>query len=209
MTGVQTCALPILLPLAFIIVGQLFSFEQRAKMQGLFSGVWGVSSVIGPLIGGFIVDKISWQWVFYINVIPGVVACALVWLAWREPARAEKAKVQIDYLGALLLTVGAVLLLLGLNELGSPFGLGMLALSLALFAVLIWVERRAPDPILPLKLFRERVFTVTVLPPPRLTTRSVPLWLCVTSVGLKSPRSSVSDWSPVEMTSVPVAAPGA
>ena len=151
------------LPLAFIIVGQLFSFEQRAKMQGLFSGVWGVSSVIGPLIGGFIVDKISWQWVFYINVIPGVVACALVWLAWREPARAEKAKVQIDYLGALLLTVGAVLLLLGLNELGSPFGLGMLALSLALFAVLIWVERRAPDPILPLKLFRERVFTVTVL----------------------------------------------
>lgn len=151
------------LPLAFIIVGQLFTFEQRAKMQGLFSGVWGVSAVVGPLIGGFLVDQISWQWVFYINVIPGLIACALVWVVWQETASAEKPKVQIDYAGAALLTVGAVLLLLGLNELGSAFGQGMLALSICLFAALIWVERRAPDPILPLSLFRDRLFNVTVL----------------------------------------------
>jgi EmrB/QacA subfamily drug resistance transporter len=151
------------LPLAFIIIGQLFNFEQRAKMQGLFSSVWGVSAVVGPLIGGFMVDKISWQWVFYINVIPGFIACALVWFAWKEAPASAKAKVQIDYAGALLLTVAVVLLLLGLNELGSTFGQGILCLSIVLFAVLIWVERRAPDPILPLGLFRDRLFLVTLL----------------------------------------------
>ena len=63
-----------LIPLSFIIIGDLFSFEQRARMQGLFSGVWGVASIVGPLIGGFLVDQLSWRWVFYMNVVPGFVA---------------------------------------------------------------------------------------------------------------------------------------
>src|SRR5512143_3649690 len=67
------------LPMAFIIIGELFTLEQRAHMQGLFSGVWGVSAVIGPLIGGFLVDQISWHWVFWINLIPGVLAAGMVW----------------------------------------------------------------------------------------------------------------------------------
>src|SRR5262245_57519558 len=71
-----------LLPLAFIIVGDLFTLEQRARMQGLFSGVWGVSSVVGPLLGGFLVDQVSWRWVFYVNIVPALLAGALVWLAW-------------------------------------------------------------------------------------------------------------------------------
>ena len=62
--GVQGLGAGGVLPLAFIIIGELFSLEQRAKMQGLFSGVWGVSAVIGPLIGGFLVDQVSWHWVF-------------------------------------------------------------------------------------------------------------------------------------------------
>ena len=67
-----------IMPLAFILIGEMFSLEQRAKMQGLFSGVWGVSSIAGPLLGGFIVDQFSWHWIFYINVFPGLIAAALV-----------------------------------------------------------------------------------------------------------------------------------
>src|SRR5512141_2157702 len=69
------------LPLSFIIIGELFTLEQRARMQGLFSGVWGVSAVIGPLIGGFLVDQVSWHWVFLINVVPGSTAAVLVWFS--------------------------------------------------------------------------------------------------------------------------------
>ena len=112
------------LPLAFTIVGQLFSLEQRARMQGVFSAVWGVSAIIGPLIGGFLVDQVSWHWVFYINVIPGLLACGLVWLAWKDVAPKTGARVDIDYLGGALLTAGGLSLLLGLNELGTPLGWG-------------------------------------------------------------------------------------
>ena len=69
-------------PLAFILIGEMFSLQQRAKMQGFFSGVWGFSSIAGPLLGGFIVDKFSWHWVFYINVLPGLLAAALVAFGW-------------------------------------------------------------------------------------------------------------------------------
>src|SRR5688572_19333705 len=76
-----------IMPLAFILIGEMFSLEQRTKMQGLFSGVWGVSSIVGPLLGGFIVDRFSWHWIFYINVIPGLIAGALVAFGWRDQAR--------------------------------------------------------------------------------------------------------------------------
>ena len=66
------------MPLAFILIGEMFTLEQRAKMQGFFSGVWGVSSIVGPLLGGFLVDQLSWRWIFYINVLPGLLAAALV-----------------------------------------------------------------------------------------------------------------------------------
>src|SRR5512134_1196866 len=62
-----------LMPLAFILIGEMFSLQQRAKMQGFFSGVWGVSSIVGPLLGGFIVDQLTWRWVFYINLVPGLL----------------------------------------------------------------------------------------------------------------------------------------
>ncbi|HNP73648.1 MAG TPA: MFS transporter, partial [Kouleothrix sp.] len=112
-----------LLPLAFIIIGDLFTFEQRARLQGVFSGVWGVSSIVGPLLGGFLVDQISWHWVFYVNVIPGMLAFALVWRAWQDRPRAVgAARPAIDYAGAGMLTFGVVALLLGLAELGTPLG---------------------------------------------------------------------------------------
>ncbi len=151
------------LPLAFTIVGELFSLEQRARMQGLFSGVWGVSAVIGPLIGGFLVDRISWQWVFYVNIIPGLLAIGLVWLSWKERPRAGKGRPAVDYLGALLLAAGVLALLLGLGALETPLGWGLLAAAVGLFTWLVRVERRAADPILPFALFRDRLFTVSIL----------------------------------------------
>jgi EmrB/QacA subfamily drug resistance transporter len=151
------------LPLAFTIIGELFDLETRARMQGLFSGVWGVSAVIGPLIGGFLVDQVSWQWVFFINLIPGLLAVGLVWFAWREPERPRNRKVSIDFLGAAFLTLAALSLLLGLDQMGTPLSGGLLAASAVLIGALVWAERRAVDPILPLALFRDRLFTVSVL----------------------------------------------
>lgn len=149
-----------LLPLAFIMMGEIFSLEQRARIQGLFSGVWGVSSVIGPLLGGFLVDQVSWPWVFLINLGPGLLAAALVWGAWRDQPRAAATRPSVDYAGAILLNAAAVALLLGLFELGQPLGWVLLVLAGGLSIWLLRVERRAADPVLPLGLFRERTFAV-------------------------------------------------
>lgn len=146
------------LPLVFIIVGDLFSFEQRARMQGFFSGVWGVSSVVGPLLGGFLVDQVSWHWVFFINVAPGIVAALMVWFTLQDRHVVKGARPKIDYAGAVLLSVSVLCLLLGLFELGTPFGWALLVVAAVLLAVLMWVEVHAADPVLPLRLFRDRLF---------------------------------------------------
>jgi EmrB/QacA subfamily drug resistance transporter len=152
-----------LMPLAFIIIGDVFSLEQRARMQGLFSGVWGVSSVIGPVLGGFLVDRVSWHWVFYINLLPGALAAALVWFAWIDRPRAAKDQISVDYLGAALLSAGVVALLLGLFQLGTAASWALIALSTVCFGALLLAERRAADPILPLPLFRDRLFAVAII----------------------------------------------
>lgn len=152
-----------LLPLAFIIIGDIFSYEQRARMQGLFAGVWGVSAVVGPLLGGFLVDRVSWQWVFYINLIPGVLSGLVVWWGLRETQARPARPVRVDYAGAALLTGSVSALLLGMLELDKPLGWGLLLLAAALLAALVRVEQRAPDPILPLALFRDRLFVVACL----------------------------------------------
>jgi EmrB/QacA subfamily drug resistance transporter len=150
-----------ILPLAFTIIADLFTFEQRARMQGVFSGVWGVSSVIGPLLGGFLVDRVSWHWVFYINLFPGALAGVIVWLALKEDVPLPKAaSTPVDYLGAGVLTASVVALLLGLFEVGTPLGWAMLATAALLFVVLLWIEGRAADPMVPLPLFRGRMFAV-------------------------------------------------
>ncbi len=153
-----------LIPLAFIIIGDLFSFEERARMQGLFSGVWGVSSIMGPLLGGFLVDRISWHWVFYVNIGPGILATLLVIFGWHEAAAARaggsRPSLPIDFAGTALLSGAVVALMLGLFNLSSILSAGLLALAVALFAWLLRVERRALDPILPLPLFRSRLFLI-------------------------------------------------
>ena len=150
-----------LMPLAFIMIGDMLSFEQRARMQGLFSGVWGFASIVGPLLGGFLVDHLSWHWVFFVNILPALLSTLLVGVGWRDLHRdPNAARPAIDYAGAVLLTTAVVALLLGLFELGSPVSGVLLAVAVMLFVALYWVERRAVDPVLPLRLFRGRLFAV-------------------------------------------------
>ena len=147
-----------IMPLAFILIGEMFTLEQRAKMQGLFSGVWGVSSIVGPLLGGFLVDQLSWHWIFYINILPGLLAAGLVVFAWRDHHAHGQDRPAIDYAGAALLTISVVMLLLGLMGSGTSSWI-LISGAVVLFIVLLWVERRAAGPVLPLPLFRGRLFS--------------------------------------------------
>lgn len=160
--GLQGLGAGGIMPLAFILIGEMFSLEQRAKMQGLFSGVWGVSSIVGPLLGGFLVDRLSWHWVFYVNIPPGLLGAALVALAWRDQVHSH-ARPVVDYAGAALLSASVVALLLGLVDFGTSVSWFLIAISVVLLILLLWVESRVADPILPIPLFRERLFATSVL----------------------------------------------
>ena len=159
--GLQGIGAGGIMPLAFIMIGEMFTLQERARMQGFFSGVWGVSSIVGPLLGGFLVDQLSWRWVFYINVVPGILAAALVALAWRDQLHGHGRPV-VDFAGSALLTAGVVALLLGLMEYGTSSSWMLIAAAVALFAALLWVEQRAADPVLPLHLFRDKLFAVSI-----------------------------------------------
>ena len=150
-----------IMPLAFILIGEMFSLEQRTKMQGVFSGVWGVSSIAGPLLGGYLVDQLSWRWVFFVNIPPGLLAAAFVAFAWRDQIHSRE-KPSVDYAGAGLLMSAVVCLLLGLMSTHPTSNWILIAASIILFILLLWVESRAVDPILPLHLFRERLFAATI-----------------------------------------------
>ena len=155
-----------LVPLGMTIIGDTFTLQERAKMQAYFSGVWGFSSIIGPVIGGFITDQISWRWVFFVNLPIGVVAALIIGIALKEPARDRRPK--IDYAGALLLMTAISLLMLAMVEGGSeglatPQNLLIFAAAAVLIAIFIVVEKRAQDPIIPFDLFENRTVLIAVL----------------------------------------------
>lgn len=156
-----------LIPLGMTIIGDVFTLQERARMQAYFSGVWGLSSVIGPIVGGFVTDQISWRWVFFINLPIGVIAALIIGLALKEPKRTEKPS--IDYAGAGLLMIAISLLMLALVEGGatlailfSPKNLLLIIGALVLLAIFGWVEKKAKDPIIPFELFRNRTVSVSV-----------------------------------------------
>jgi EmrB/QacA subfamily drug resistance transporter len=145
------------------IVADVVPARDRGRYQGLFGSVFGVTSVIGPLIGGFFVDNLSWRWVFYVNLPIGAVALAVVTAVL--PGRLSRVQHRIDYLGTLLLA-GAVSGLVLLTSLGGTtyrwssapiFSLG--AAAVVLGAAFVWAESRAAEPVVPLHLFRNRVFS--------------------------------------------------
>jgi EmrB/QacA subfamily drug resistance transporter len=153
-----------LIPLTMTITGDIYTLRERANMQGLFSGVWGLASILGPLAGGFITDHWSWRWVFYINIPFGLAAAAVVGFTLIEPKRKEHPV--IDYAGAMWLTVAVTLLLVALVESGEPRvwahpWMWLLVAGTALFGYLFArTEQRAKEPIVPFSLFRNQVIAV-------------------------------------------------
>jgi drug resistance transporter, EmrB/QacA subfamily len=154
-----------LVPLAMTIIGDIYTLEERARMQALFSGVWGLSSVVGPIVGGFLTDQLSWRWVFYLNVPFGIASALIMGFALKEPHREQRPVV--DYTGAALLMFAVVLLMLALvNEGSALFGLRNLLLmsgSAILTSFFVFYERRVKDPIVPFQLFQNRVVAVAVI----------------------------------------------
>jgi EmrB/QacA subfamily drug resistance transporter len=144
------------------IVGDIVPPRDRGRYQGFFGAVFGVSSVLGPLIGGFFVDTLSWRWVFYVNLPVGVIA--LIVVAAVLPARRGKERHQVDYLGTIMIGGAATSLVL-LTSLGGvtyPWGSGpiitLAVLAVAFTAGFVVAERRAAEPVLPLHLFSQQVF---------------------------------------------------
>jgi EmrB/QacA subfamily drug resistance transporter len=149
-----------LMTLGMTIVGELFGLEQRARMQGYVSGVWGVASLLGPLLGGLLTDHVSWRWVFYINLPFGAVAMLLLRGALADGERRPHA---LDYPGLALFSVGVSSLLVGIVEAGrigrwtGTDVLGPIVLAAATLVAFVLVERRTREPIVPLRLLRHRM----------------------------------------------------
>ncbi len=153
------------LPIVLTIIGDIFVLEERAKVQGLFSGVWALSSIVGPALGGLIVDHFSWRWVFYINIPFGLLSAFLLIIYFRE--KVERKKVVLDYIGTLTLSGGVVALLFALLQGGTNWAwnslpsIALFALSALLLVLFIYQENRTSEPILPLTLFKNRIIAIS------------------------------------------------
>jgi len=151
-------------PIGMTILGDIYSLEERATVQGYVASVWAIASLIGPTLGGIFSETIGWRWIFFVNLPLGLVAALVLW-RWSE-VRAERTEHRIDVGGAALLALGGTLLLLALLEGGVEWGWGS-TMSLALFAgsavvlaAFVVVEQRVSEPVLPMWVFRSRVLNV-------------------------------------------------
>ncbi len=153
------------MPIVLTLLGDLYTLEQRAKVQGWFSGVWGVSSVAGPALGGVLTDQLSWRWVFFVTVPFGVMAAYVLVAHFQENVQRREIK-PIDWQGSTLLALGTTTLLLAvLNGPGRSWEISAVLLALAIMSLagfLAW-QRRAPDPVLPLELLRDGPIIASIL----------------------------------------------
>ena len=145
-------------PIAMTVVGDIFELEERARIQGVFGAFWGLFAMIGPAVGGFCVEHLSWRWVFYLNLPFGLIAAAILIFALHE--QVERRPHRLDYAGAALLGLALTALLLATSGAVPRAALPAGVASLLLFAAFIAVERVAPEPMLPIPLFLRRVILV-------------------------------------------------
>ncbi len=172
--AVQGLGAGALFPIVIAIIGDLYSPRERGRFQGLFGAVFGLSFIVGPFIGGWITDHISWHWVFYVNVPFGIAALVVLWTVLPGAAHRRASVRDLDYLGIALFTAGVVPLMLGLTNKGNVNSSGQLAswtdpdvgglmvLGIAILVVFLVAETRAREPIIPLDLFKNRDYAVSM-----------------------------------------------
>lgn len=150
-----------IMPISFTIIADIYPFEKRAKVMGFNGSAWGIASIVAPLLGGFIVDQMSWHWIFFINIPVGLLAMLGIWIFLKEKPR--KTTQSLDILGSIWLSVALLALMVGFQVLGDA-KINWLSLSVSLlvsvfsFYGFIRQENRVQNPIIPLKLFKIRTF---------------------------------------------------
>ncbi|WP_232535079.1 MDR family MFS transporter [Nocardia terpenica] len=165
--AVQGIGAGAVMPMSMTIAGDIYTVEERAKVQGYLASVWAISSVLGPLLGGLFSEYLTWRWIFFVNIPLSVLAAWMLARTFRETA--PRRRHTIDYLGAALLGLGAGAVILALLEgghswaWGSAPGVGLFAGGALAIVVFAFVERRATNPILPLWIFSRRVIVASSL----------------------------------------------
>ncbi len=165
--GFQGIGGGIMIANAFTVIADLFAPAERGKYQGFITGIWGVSSIIGPTLGGFITDKLSWHWVFFINV-PLAILVIILFIFFFPYFKRDNLKHSLDWPGitTLILTVAPTMLALswGGSEYNwmSPQILGLFIFAIIMLFIFITIERRSPEPIIPLSLFSNRIVTISL-----------------------------------------------
>jgi MFS family permease len=155
------------MPTTITIIGDLYSVQERAKVQGYIASVWGTASVIGPTLGGVFSEYVSWRWIFFVNVPLCLLAAGMISRGFHEKVR--RSRPVIDYRGAALLTTGLTLVILGVLEGGqswawdSPASIAILVIGVAALIAFGIVERTAVEPVLPLWVFRRRLLITSGL----------------------------------------------
>jgi EmrB/QacA subfamily drug resistance transporter len=165
--GVQGLGAGALFPIALAIIGDLFTPAERGKYQGLFGLVFGVAFLAGPAIGGTLTDNFSWHWIFYVNLPIGAIALFVIWRLLPNVKHVERVG-KIDYAGVVTLTLGLVPLLIGFtvaetSGFADPWFWAWMAASAIFLSIFVAIERRAPEPVIPLRLFRNRTFSASMV----------------------------------------------
>jgi EmrB/QacA subfamily drug resistance transporter len=165
--GIQGLGAGALFPIALAVIGDLFTPAERGKYQGLFGLVFGVAFILGPLLGGFLTDTFSWHAIFYVNIPIGIFALAVIWRLLPNIRHVERAG-KIDYPGVVTLTLGLVPLLIGFtvaetSGFGDPFFWLWAGIGAIFLVIFVLIERRSPEPIIPLHLFRNRTFSSSMV----------------------------------------------
>jgi EmrB/QacA subfamily drug resistance transporter len=174
--GLQGVGAGAIFPVSLAVIGDLFTPRERGKYTGLFGAVFGVSSIVGPLLGGWLTEHLSWNWIFFVNLPIGAVALYIIY-RYLPNVHGERGTMRdLDYLGAVVFTVAVGFLLVGLTYKGvnnpatgglydwtDPIVGGCLIVAAIAGAIFLWVESRAKEPIVPLDLFKNRGYSATIL----------------------------------------------
>ncbi|TYR81316.1 MFS transporter [Priestia megaterium] len=163
--AVQGLGAGAVMPITMTIIGDLYSEQQdRVKAQGWISAVWGLSGVLGPLLGGFLVDSLSWRYIFFLNIPFGLLSVFMLVRHYKEHVKKERH--HIDYPGAVTFSLGVIALLYALltgsqnQDWGNPIIIGLFISSFILFVIFILIEKRSPEPLVPLNLFSNQNITI-------------------------------------------------